>query len=100
MKRSEVNRLMKEALEFINERSFKLPPFVLWTPEEWETKGSEYDEIRDNMLGWDITDFGSGDFHKVGLLLITLRNGNLFDPKYTKPYAEKLLIVEENQVTP
>ena len=40
MKRSEVNRLMKEALEFINERSFKLPPFVLWTPEEWETKGS------------------------------------------------------------
>lgn len=100
MKRSEVNRLMKEALEFINERSFKLPPFALWTPEEWETKGSEYDEIRDNMLGWDITDFGSGDFHKVGLLLITLRNGNLFDPKYTKPYAEKLLIVEENQVTP
>lgn len=100
MKRSEVNKLMKEALEFINERSFKLPPFALWTPEEWETKGSEYDEIRDNMLGWDITDFGSGDFHKVGLLLITLRNGNLFDPKYTKPYAEKLLIVEENQVTP
>ena len=25
-------------------------------------KGKEYDEIRDNMLGWDITDFGSGDF--------------------------------------
>lgn len=80
--------------------NFRLPPFVLWTPEEWTAKGSEYDEIRDNMLGWDITDFGSGDFHKVGLLLITLRNGNLFNPKYTKPYAEKLLIAEENQVTP
>ncbi len=100
MKRSEVNQLMKEALDFINKMNFRLPPFVLWTPEEWTAKGSEYDEIRDNMLGWDITDFGSGDFHKVGLLLITLRNGNLFNPKYTKPYAEKLLIAEENQVTP
>ena len=52
------------------------------------------------MLGWDITDFGSGDFHKVGLLMITLRNGNFNNPKYIKPYAEKLLISEEGQVTP
>ena len=27
-------------------------------------------------MGWDITDFGSGDFKKIGLSLITLRNGN------------------------
>ncbi len=100
MKRSEINQLMKEALAFIGERKFELPPFALWTPEEWETKGSEYDEIRRNMLGWDITDFGSGDFHKVGLLLVTLRNGNAADPACKKPYAEKLLLVEEGQVTP
>jgi D-lyxose ketol-isomerase len=37
-------------------------------------KGKEYDEIRDNYLGWDITDFGSGDYHKQGLFLFTLRN--------------------------
>lgn len=52
------------------------------------------------MLGWDITDFGSGDYSKVGLLMFTLRNGNFDDPKYVKTYAEKLLIVEEEQITP
>ncbi len=100
MKRSELNKLMKDAVEFIEKMNFKLPPFVYWSPEEWKTKGSEYDEIRDNMLGWDITDFGSGDFYKTGLLLVTLRNGNFSDKKYVKSYAEKLLIAEDGQVTP
>jgi D-lyxose ketol-isomerase len=100
MKRSEINAIMKEAVDFINEMNFKLPPFVFWGPEEWATKGHEYDEIRDNMLGWDITDFGHGDYEKLGLLLITIRNGNFTDKKYIKTYAEKLLIVKEEQVTP
>lgn len=100
MKRSEVNQIMKKAISFCDEMNFKLPPFVYWTPEDWDAKGKEYDEIRDNMLGWDITDFGSGDYSKIGLLMITLRNGNFNDEKYVKPYAEKLLIVEEEQITP
>ena len=100
MKRSELNQIMRDALAFAAENKFALPSFVIWSPEEWATKDSEYDEIKDNMLGWDITDFGSGDFHKIGLLMITLRNGNFHNPKYNKPYAEKLLISEEGQVTP
>ena len=100
MKRSEINKLMKDAVDFIDEMNFKLPPFAFWTAEEWKEKGSEYDEIRNNMLGWDITDFGSGDFDKVGLLLFTIRNGNINNPDDKKPYAEKLLITQENQVTP
>ena len=100
MKRSELNKIMKNAVEFIDKMNFKLPPFAFWSPEEWAQKGHEYDEIRDNMLGWDITDFGSGDFFKIGLLMFTIRNGNFNDPKYIKPYAEKLLIVEDGQVTP
>ena len=100
MKRSELNKIMRETVAFINKMNFKLPPFAYWSPEEWAEKGHEYDEIRDNMLGWDITDFGSGDFLKIGLLMFTIRNGNFKDPKYVKPYAEKLLIVEEGQVTP
>ena len=100
MKRSELNQIMKNAINFIGEYKFSLPPFVTWSMAEWAEKNSEYDEIKDNMLGWDITDFGSGDFHKVGLLMITLRNGNFHNPKYKKPYAEKLLISEEGQVTP
>ncbi|MGG0717983.1 D-lyxose/D-mannose family sugar isomerase [Robertmurraya massiliosenegalensis] len=100
MKRSEVNKLMKEAVEFIEKMNFKLPPFAFWNPKDWETKGNEYDEIRDNLLGWDITDFGRGDFRSEGLLLFTIRNGNLNNNKYIKSYAEKILIVEEEQVTP
>jgi len=100
MKRSEINKIIQEAISFINERGFFLPPFAYWSPREWENKGHEYDEIRDNMLGWDITDFGSGNFYKIGLVMFTLRNGNLNINKYTKPYAEKLLIVEEEQITP
>jgi hypothetical protein len=50
------------------------------------------------MLGWDLTDFGSGDFDKVGLLLFTLRNGRI--GRDVKPYAEKAMIVDENQETP
>ena len=100
MKRSEINKIMKDAVEFIADKKFLLPPFAYWTAEDWATKGHEYDEIRDNMLGWDITDFGSGDFSKIGLLMFTIRNGNFSDKKYIKPYAEKLLISEEGQVTP
>ncbi|MBP5273340.1 MAG: D-lyxose/D-mannose family sugar isomerase [Abditibacteriota bacterium] len=100
MKRSEINKLMREAVAFADKMNFKLPPFAFWSPEKWAEAGHEYDEIRDNMLGWDITDFGQGDFYKIGLLLFTIRNGNLTDKKYGKPYAEKLLIVEENQITP
>ncbi len=50
------------------------------------------------MLGWDLTDFGFVDFHKCGLILFTIRNGNLKRDK--KPYAEKIMIVEEMQETP
>ncbi|RFB17442.1 D-lyxose/D-mannose family sugar isomerase [Bacillus sp. HNG] len=100
MKRSEVNRLIVNAIEFIENMNFKLPPFAYWSAEDWEKKGHEYDEIRDNLLGWDITDFGSGDFRNIGLFLFTIRNGNLNNNKYIKSYAEKILIVEEEQVTP
>ncbi|MFA6714998.1 MAG: D-lyxose/D-mannose family sugar isomerase [Victivallaceae bacterium] len=100
MKRSELNKLIRNAIDFIEKMNFKLPPFAYWNPENWQTKGKEYNEIRENGLGWDITDFGSGDFYKQGLLLFTLRNGNVKDGRYIKSYAEKIMIVEEEQVTP
>lgn len=101
MKRSQINSEMRNALKMLEEYKIVLPPFARWSPEEWKNKGSEVEEIKDNMLGWDITDFGSGDFDKIGLLLICLRNGNqLQKEKYPKPYAEKLMIVKEKQITP
>lgn len=100
MKRSEVNKAIKEMEVLAKKHGFALPPFCNWTKEDWEEKGNEYDEIRDNMLGWDITDYGLGDFEKVGFALITLRNGNQNNPKYKKVYAEKLLMLKEGQHSP
>ena len=79
---------------------FELPPFCNWTPEEWEDRGHEYDEIRETGLGWDITDYGLNDFENHGLSLITIRNGKMNDEKYIKPYCEKLLFMLDGQVMP
>ncbi|MBQ5437404.1 MAG: D-lyxose/D-mannose family sugar isomerase, partial [Firmicutes bacterium] len=101
MKRSEINRALRELEEMTKRCGFPLPAFCSFAPEEWEGKGHEFDEIRDNMLGWDITDYGLGDFDRVGFSLITLRNGNVKAPqKYPKTYAEKLLYLKEGQYAP
>lgn len=99
MKRSEINQIIKDGIRFFDEMKFKLPPFAYWSIEEWKNKNHEYDEIRENKLGWDITDFGSGDFYRQGLFLFTIRNGNP-NIKGSKTYAEKIMIVREDQVTP
>lgn len=102
MKRSEINTILQEAAAFISSHGFHLPPFADWSPEEWRSKGPEVTEIVQKRLGWDITDFGSGDYVRIGLFLFTLRNGDLVDLQRGKGklYAEKLLIVDVDQVTP
>ena len=102
MKRSEINQIIREADAFIRQRGFQLPPFAYWTPEEWAHKGPEVGEIVAKRLGWDITDFGSGDYARLGLFLFTIRNGDLANLRTGtgKLYAEKLLIVDVGQVTP
>jgi len=50
------------------------------------------------MLGWDVTDFGSGDFLRTGAVLFTLRNGSLEDISSGTPFAEKMMIMRhENE---
>ena len=101
MKRSEINEAIREAEAFMAEHRFHLPPFASWTPDDWKDRGPECDEIRRCGLGWDVTDFGRGDFSKWGLLLITLRNGTLAEAGMGgKTYAEKIMVVREGQVTP
>ena len=65
MKRSEINKALKELEAMCAQEHCYLPPFCNFTPEEWKSKGHEYDEVRDCMLGWDITDYGLGDFDKM-----------------------------------
>ncbi|MGD7552073.1 D-lyxose/D-mannose family sugar isomerase, partial [Ralstonia pseudosolanacearum] len=56
----------------------------------------------DRRLGWDITDYGSGDFARMGLALFTLRNGTLAELQQGRGmvYAEKLLISRVHQLSP
>ena len=103
MKRSEINGIIQDSLDFVERRSkFLLPPFAHWTLKDWQTKGEECREIISQQLGWDITDFGSGDFKKIGLGIITIRNGVFEEAKngVGKSYAEKILLVDEEQITP
>ena len=103
MKRSHINRIMEKGLDFIeHEMRFHLPPFARWSPRDWQNKGSECHEIVSHQLGWDITDFGKGDFANTGLLLFTIRNGTLqdLDKLNGKTYAEKILLVRNGQITP
>ena len=54
MKRSEINKAIRELEAMCKKYNCYLPPFCDFTPEQWQTKGHEYDEVRECMLGWDI----------------------------------------------
>jgi hypothetical protein len=100
MKRSAINQYILDAIAFFAENRFVLPPYADWSPEEWQRLGNEANELRTQRLGWDVTDFNSGHFETLGLTLFTLRNGSSSMSKMAKPYAEKIMFVRQNQVTP
>ncbi len=98
MKRSEVNSIITDVENFLVEHQFMLPVWAAWSPGDWKGKYDKCSEVVNNKLGWDITDFGSGDFKKKGLSLFTIRNGN-WDIK-DKLYCEKIMVADEEQETP
>lgn len=98
MKRSQINRCIAEAAAFFAENHFVLPPYADWMPQDWKQRRSETEELRAGKLGWDVTDFNSGNFPELGLTLFTLRNGP--PDGRGKAYAEKIMFVRQNQVTP
>lgn len=102
MKRSRINAIMAEADEMIRHFGFVLPPFSRWTPEEFKAKKDIAKNVIDARCGWDITDYGRGDYDRMGLFLFTLRNGRLADLQRGGGmcYAEKLLISKQDQLSP
>jgi D-lyxose ketol-isomerase len=98
--RSLINECVSIAREVLVQLNIPLPRHASWSVDEWNRSGSETREIRDCMLGWDVTDFGSRNFHNHGRTLFTLRNGKTTDERYPKRYAEKLLIEPEGQRSP
>ena len=102
MKRSRINAIMAEADDLIQSHGFVLPPFARWTPAEFAARKDEAAHLIDARCGWDITDYGAGDFAAMGLFLFTLRNGRLADLRRGAGmcYAEKLLISRQDQLSP
>lgn len=102
MKRSRINDIMAEADEMIRSYGFVLPPWAYWTPDEFRARKDEAAEVIKARNGWDITDYGAGDFDRMGLFLFTLRNGRLADLQRGGGmcYAEKLLISRKDQLSP
>lgn len=102
MKRSRINEIMAEADAMMRHHGFALPPFAYWSPEEFVAQKDIARGVIDARNGWDITDYGDGDYDKMGLFLFTLRNGRQEDLARGGGmcYAEKLLISKENQLSP
>ena len=102
MQRSRVNAIIREAEALIRSHGFVLPPFADWTPAGFRDRRDEARAIIDARCGWDITDYGQGDFDRMGLTLFTLRNGRLADLQAGRGmcYAEKLLISHADQLSP
>ena len=101
MKRSEINAAIRDAKGLLVAHQISLPPFGYWTADEMQRAGEAAAEIFAAGLGWDVTDFGSGDFGRRGLVAFTCRNGRpgqAADDPMT--YCEKLLVVREGQLTP
>ena len=63
-------------------------------------RGAECDEIRACKLGWDVTDFASGDFARVGLPRSPFATAPALQRYRRTVYCEKAMIVGEGQRTP
>lgn len=100
MKRSEINHALKWAKQLLEENQIKLPPFGYWNMTDWKSNQAKISTIKEVMLGWDITDYGMGEFETLGAVLFTLRNGALYDSTIGTPYAEKLIILKDGQRLP
>ena len=97
MKRSEINEAIDKAIDRIEEYKIKLPMFAYWTPEQIDSNKEKMRRIADRMIGWDVTDFGTGEFEKIGAVLFTVRNGDKNDKENKAPYAEKYIILNDKE---
>jgi len=92
MKRSEINKAIRYAMKTLENNHIRLPAFAYWSMADWEQNSSDIANIKAVGLGWDVTDFGTDDFNRVGSVLFTVRNGSLADKALGTPYAEKIIL--------
>jgi D-lyxose ketol-isomerase len=102
MRRSQINTAIDRAIQVFDTLGCKLPPWATWSPQKWKEMGPEADQIRTHGLGWQISDFGKGDFERCGILLFVASSGLYVPggPPIGEPYAEKLFLVLPGQTVP
>jgi D-lyxose ketol-isomerase len=98
MKRSEINAAIRYASQLCEANKISLPVFSRWDIAAWKAEKEKTGVMRKVMLGWDVTDFGTGNFNNIGAVLFTARNGTLRGEG--TPYAEKYLIFKGGQFLP
>jgi D-lyxose ketol-isomerase len=99
LQRSSLNLWIEQAKGLSSSYHRALPEWASWKIKDYQNNQEVAAFVRARQMGWDITDFGSGDFENQGLTLFCLRNGIQGNP-HERPYAEKMLIVGEMQETP
>lgn len=102
MRRSEINRAIATAKSFFAAHMFLLPRFAFLSPDELRARLTPQSQIYRGRLGWDVTDFGSGNFAKSGIVLFTIRNGDreLLPTGHGRLYCEKVLLFQAGQGCP
>ncbi|MBS9721355.1 D-lyxose/D-mannose family sugar isomerase [Tianweitania sp. BSSL-BM11] len=99
MKRSEINAAVAAAQGMLQQYNWALPDWANWGRAEHNREPELSAWLVERQMGWDVTDFGEGDFASRGLTLFCVRNG-LQGRADDVPYAEKLLFVGVGQETP
>ncbi len=102
MRRSEINRAIATAKTFFAAHKFLLPRFAFLSPDELRARLTPQSQIYRGRLGWDVTDFGSGNFARSGIVLFTIRNGDkqLLPSGRGRLYCEKILLFQKGQGCP
>ena len=95
MKRSEISKIIKDAIAFLGEHKFLLPPFAYFTPEEWKEKITNMMKS-ETMFSVGTSRISAQAISAAAVFSFSLsRSGNAHNPDDKKVYAEKIAIVEE-----
>ena len=69
MKRSEINHAISNAKILIDEYKWALPKWAYWSKSDYDAQPLVAEYLRTHQMGWDVTDFGRGNFNKEGIIL-------------------------------
>ncbi len=102
MKRSFIDARIDAMLNFCERHGVRLPPFALWSEEDYAADPAAAARILEGGLGWNIVEFQPGQFAETGLSVFTLRMGDWRHLSHGRGrlYAEKALLAENGQRTP